>query len=90
MKLYRFADGAIVSAQGQLKAIEIYEGETGKLHFIPNQMYGNLAFCFEGDMLVSLPATAEIGTRSAIDYVGNWAAHWPNRKLDFLECWGVS
>lgn len=48
MHLYRFTDDdgeAIVSAPSQLKAIEIYEGNTGDLP--PSQMYGSIEFALE-------------------------------------------
>lgn len=76
MHLYRFTDGddeIIVSAPSQLKAIEIYEGDTGKAfvsvvshttngepHMTPNQQYGNLIFSFAGDLPTGLPATAMV------------------------------
>lgn len=95
MHLYKFDaicfEEMVISAESQLKAIEIFEGETGELYRIPSQMYGGIEFAFKRgvmDLGLIVQIAADDGCIHAIADADAWAEYWPNRIIEFKEWWG--
>lgn len=93
MHLWEFDTSAfgktVISAKSQLRAIEIYEGETGELHQIPNKLFGNIEFALDKRPPgLTVWMRVKDGCIHAADDADTWARAWPNQVLEFVEMWG--
>lgn len=93
MHLFKFTgDGkdVFISARTRLGAIEIYDRKVDRLHGIVNQQYGNIEFAFKSNVELGtiVRIQGDDGYAHAVADANEWAAHWPNQVIEFVQKWG--